>query len=173
MKKVKRIVLWSLLILLVFVDVMMTVYLLNYNRYNVAEFGKYSFLIIDEKMDEFDKNDLLIVKKNDNSDIKVGDYVFFYDTKSKENIINYGKVNSTYKVNEKETTYTMSNNFPLSSEYVIGKGETSKVFENWGLVLSVLASRWGFLFLIIFPVSILFIYQIYLFIVEIKKEKKG
>lgn len=169
----KRIVLWSLLILLVVVDVMMTVYLLNYNRYNVAQFGKYSFIIIDEKMDEFDKNDLLIVEKNNNSEIKSGDYIFFYDTKSKENIINYGKVNSTYKVNEKETTFTMSNNFPLSSEYVIGKGETSKVFNELGLILGILASRWGFLFLIIFPVSILFIYQIYLFIVEVKKEKKG
>lgn len=173
MKKVKRIILWSLLILLVFVDVMMTVYLLGYNRYNVAQFGKYSFIIIDEKIDKYNKNDLLIVEKNKNSDIKVGDYVFFYDTKSKENIINYGKVNSTYKVNDKETTYTMSDNFPLSSEYVIGKGETSKVFADLGLVLSILASRWGFLFLIIFPVSILLIYQIYLFIIEINTAKKG
>lgn len=164
---------WLFITLLVVVDVFVTVYLLNYNEYNVAQFGQYSILIMDDKLSDFDKGDLLIVKKNKNEDIKVGDFIFFYDTKSEDNIINYGKVNSTYKVNDKETTFTMSDNYPLSSEYVIGKSETSKVYSEIGLLLSVVASRWGFLFLIIFPIAVLFIIQIYLFIIELGKVKEG
>ncbi len=172
MKKIRKISFWTLVSLLVIVDVIVTIYLLNYNRYNVSQFGKYSVLTIEEQIGEFKKNDLLIVGKNANDDIKVGDYIFFYDIKSKDSIVSYGKVNSTYKVNEEETTYTMSNNFPLSSDFVIGKGETATVFSGVGLILLFLASRWGFLFTIILPVAVLFIYEIYLFILEIKKDTK-
>lgn len=173
MKKVKKIILWTLLSLLIVVDLVITVYLLNYNKYNVSVFGKNSILIMKEDMENFKKDDLLVVEKNKNEDIKVGDYIFFYDIKSKENLISYGKVSSTYKVNDDETTFTMNDNYPLSSDYVIGKGDTSTVIGGLGLILSVLASRWGFLFLIIIPVAMLFVYQVYLFITEIKKPKRG
>lgn len=173
MSKILRFFFWLIVSVLLIIDVFVTVYLLNYNKYNVSQFGKNSILIMDEELDKFKSGDLLVVNKNKNEDIKVGDYIFFYDIKSKENIVNYGKVNSTYKVNEKETTYTMSDNFPLSSEYVIGKGETAVVISELGAILSVIASRWGFLFLVIFPIAILFIVQIYLFIVELGKVKEG
>jgi len=172
MKKVLKIVGWSLLAIIIAVDIFVTVYLLNFNNFAVSQIGKYTFLVIDEKVADFDKNDLVIVKKNDNKEIEVGDYIFFYDVKSKENVVNYGKVNSVFEVNEKESTFTMSDNLPLSSQYVIGKSETASSFAYLGLLLSVLSSQWGFLFLVIFPILILFLYQINVFILELQAEKK-
>ena len=48
------------------------------------------------------------------------------------------------------------------------KTETSKVYHGLGSVLSVLESRFGFLFLIIFPILILFIYEVFIVIKEVK-----
>ena len=62
----------------------------------------------------------------------------------------------------------MNGDYPLSSEFVIGKAETSKTYHNLGSILSVLESKYGFLFLIIFPILVLFIYEIYIVIKEIK-----
>ena len=62
----------------------------------------------------------------------------------------------------------MNGDYKLSSEYVIGKTKTSKTYHKLGSILAVLESRIGFLFLIIFPILIVFIYEIYAVIKEIK-----
>ena len=72
-------------------------------------------------------------------------------------------------VNSKESTFTLNGDYLLSSEYFIGKLDTSKVYHNLGSVLNFLESRLGFLFLIIFPIFVLFIYEIFMVIEEIKK----
>ena len=71
-------------------------------------------------------------------------------------------------VNDKETTFVMDGEYPISSEYVIGKASTSKSYAKLGSVLNVLESRYGFLFIIIFPILIIFIYEIYAAIKEFK-----
>lgn len=173
MKKLLKYLLIIFVSLIVIVDVLVTIYLINFNEYNVSQFGKYSILLIDKEVGSFNKHDLLIIKKNDNEDIKTNDYIFYYDTTNKKSIINYGKVYSVYKVNEEESTFTVEDNLPLSSEYVIGKGDTSTVISDLGLPLSVVSSRWGYLFLIIFPVAMLLVVQAYLLFEEIRNEKRG
>lgn len=172
MKKTLKVMAYTVLAIIILVDILVTVYLLNFNKYNVSQLGEYSTLIMKEEVGDFNENDLLIVKKNDNSEIKVGDYIFFYDISSKENLISYGKVNNTTEVNEEQSTFTTSNNVSISSDSVIGKGETAMSFANIGLLLFVLSSQWGFLFLVIFPILILFLYQTYTFIFELKKVKE-
>ena len=79
-----------------------------------------------------------------------------------------GNVIDKSVVNEKEVTFVMDGDYPISSEYVIGKSSTSKSYSNLGSILSVLESRYGFLFIVIFPILILFIYEIYAAIKELK-----
>lgn len=171
MKKVVKI--FGLLIVAVYlvVAVFLTVCLLNYNKYHITELGKKSLIIVsdDDLEPKYVKNDLVVVYKNNNEDIKSGDYVFFYNAYQNQVSVNLGKIIKSTRVNEKEYTYTLEGNLEVSSQYVIGKSETSKSYSNMGLVLKVLESRLGFLLIIILPILVLFIYQIYAVILEIKR----
>lgn len=171
MKKVVKI--FGLLIVAVYlvVAVFLTVCLLNYNKYHITELGKKSLIIVsdDDLEPKYVKNDLVVVYKNNNEDIKSGDYVFFYNAYQNQVSVNLGKIIKSTRVNEKEYTYTLEGNLEISSQYVIGKSETSKAYSNMGLVLKVLESRLGFLLIIILPILVLFIYQIYAVILEVKR----
>ena len=158
MKKVVKI--FGLLIVAVYmvVAVFLTVCLLNYNKYHITELGKIFIALLAG-----------CTTKNNNEDIKSGDYVFFYNAYQNQVSVNLGKIIKSTRVNEKEYTYTLEGNLEVSSQYVIGKSETSKAYSNMGLVLKVLESRLGFLLIIILPILVLFIYQIYAVILEVKR----
>ena len=173
MKKILKYVMWFFIAIVITIDIGLTIYLLNYNQYNVAEFGDKSILVMTKKIDNFEKGDLLLVKKNKNDEYKVGDYVFFYDTISKESVVNYGKINAVNDNKDKPNSFIMSNNYLLSDENIIGKGETSKTYSGWGSIIGFVTSRWIFLIFIIVPILILFLYQLYLLILEIKKAKNA
>ena len=151
--------------------VFLTVCLLNYNDYNITVLGKKTLLIIRDKDLEprYKKGDLIIVNKNKFSDVKKGDNILFYDNYRKEVVVNVGKVIDVEKVNEDETAFTVEGDHTISSDYFIGKASTSKRIEYLGNVLNVLESRWGYLFIVVFPILLIFLYEIYRFIIEIKK----
>ncbi len=169
----KKIVLGIVLSVYILISIGVTAYLLNFNDYAVSQLGKYTIIVMDDDIGQFKKEDIVIIKKNENKEIAVDDYIFFYDVSDAENVVNYGKVNKVHVVHEEESTYTMSANFPISSKYVIGKGETSTTISGFGGALNMLSSQWGFLGFIIFPVLVLFIVQIYYFKEEIKGQKKS
>ena len=173
MKRILKAIFIGIISVIVIIDVIVTAYLINFNEYNVSQIRDYSIIVVDKNIEGFKKNELLFIKKNNNDEIKTNDHIFYYNIADKDNIINYGKVYNTYKVNDKETTFTVEDNKPVSSQYVIGKGETASSVEHVGSILAILASRWGYLFLIIFPIAILLVVQTYLLYEEIKKEKRG
>lgn len=170
MKKVLKAFMMIFGVIYAGIAVILTVCLLNYNDYNITVLGDKSLIIVrnDDLKPDFNKGDLVVVKKNNNDDIKVGDKIFFYDTYKNQISVNFGNIIDKEIVNEDEVTYTMDGNYALSSEYVIGKASTSGRYEGIGTILSVLESRFGFLFIIIFPILILFIYEIYAVVIEVK-----
>ena len=111
---------------------------------------------------------ICLLNYNDYNITVLGDKIFFYDKEEEQVTVNLGTVVSKKNITKTETTYTMNGDYPISSEYLIGKTETSKVYHGLGSVLSVLESRFGFLFLIIFPILILFIYEVFIVIKEVK-----
>lgn len=169
--KIKKLFLGLLLTVYIVVAVFLTACLLTYNDYMISEFGDRSLIIV--KNDEFEPNykkgTLLIVQKNKNEDIKTGDEIFFYNTYKNQVSVSYSKVLKSEKITDEQTTYTITGNYELSSDYVIGKAGTTKSINNVGTVLSFLESRWGFLLIIVFPISVLFIYEIYIVIKELVK----
>ena len=68
----------------------------------------------------------------------------------------------------KKETYTLEGGTEISSEYLIGTEDGTEIIPTVGQILMVLESKWGFLFLIVMPSLILFIYQISVVISEIK-----
>ena len=68
-------------------------------------------------------------------------------------------------------TYVTTDDENYASDYLIGKESDTIVINGWGYALSLLESKWGYLFIIIFPMLIAFVYEIYAIFKEIKKKK--
>jgi len=167
--KIKRIILGTLLSIYLIIAIFLTACLLTYNDYKISVFGDKSLVIVknDDFEPDYKKGSLLIITKNANEDIKVNDEIFFYTTYGNQMTVSHSKVTKVEKVTDTETTFTLEGEYPLSSEWVIGKADTTKVMNGVGSFLSVLESRWGFLFMIVLPISVLFIYEIYVIVKEI------
>ena len=144
----------------------MTILLLNYNKYGVTQFGDTSVVIIKEdvELDEYKKGDVVLVKAVKVKDIESEDIIFTYKL-DEERVahIEVGKVGEVY---EEEDAITLKNGSTYSAEFIAGKGY--KTYNGIGSFLSVIESQWGFLFLVLVPIFLIFIYQVYALIIEIK-----
>lgn len=156
----------------VIIAIFVTVCLLSYNDYKVTEFGDYSLIIIsaDNVSENFNKGDLVIVNKKE--PIEVGQKAFFYNTSSMNVEVNLGEIIAEEPITSKETTYTLEGDYKISSQNVIGPEQSVTVIKGVGTVLSILESKWGFLFLIVLPALIAFLYQIGVVVSEIRASKE-
>lgn len=170
MKKVGSILLSILVWIWFIIAVFVTICLLSYNDFKVTTFGKYSLIIMDsdEMEPEFKEGDLLIVKRNADNKINVGDEVFYYNTSKDSNVTIFtDKVQSKEAVTKTETTYTL-NNSSVSGDYVIGTTSSTTAYHGLGTILGVLTSKWGFMFLVILPTLFAVIYEIMMIIDLVK-----
>lgn len=144
----------------------MTILLLNRNDFGVTQFGDNSWIMLADKVssEEFKKGDLVIVERATIEEFQKGETAFAYKVDSKGVAhVTLGVVGEVYP---DEEAISYENGETYSLEYVIGK--STKVYNNIGTYLSVILSQWGFLFIILVPCFLLFIYQVYALIVEIK-----
>ena len=144
----------------------MTILLLNYNDYGVTQFGDTTFIIINDDItsDLYKKGDLVLVDNKKIDEIVVGDQVFVYHLDGKGGVdIELGKVGQVYP---EEDAIAFENGATYAMQFVAGTGE--KIYNDIGFYLSIIESRWGFLFLVLVPCFLFFIYEIYALIVEIK-----
>lgn len=155
------------------IAVFTTVCLLSYNDYKVTQFGDYSLVIVSGELAKDNVNlnegDLVIVNKK--GDIKVGDQVFYYSQYEKTVTVASGKVTNIEKITSTETTYTIGDNYMVSSQYILGPVNGTTKVQSVGTVLNVLESQWGFLFLVVFPSLLAFIYELTVVVGEIKGNK--
>lgn len=156
------------------IAVFTTICLLSYNEYKVSEFGNYSLILVtnNELVPDFNKGDLVIVSSENKSKIKAGDKVFFYNADDKKIDVSLATITEKGMVTSKETTYTIEGNHVISSKYIIGNANGVYVMPKVGTILSVVESKWGFLFLIVLPSLIAFIYEITVVFSEIRESKK-
>ena len=97
-------------------------------------------------------------------DIKVGEYIFTYKVgRDHVPVVQLGKVGSVYA---DEDAISFENGETYSVEFIAGRPVSQH--EKIGGILSVIESKWGFLFIVLVPVFLIFIYEIYSLIIEIK-----
>ena len=158
-----------IVILYVVVAIFTTICLLNFNEYKVSEFGDKTLVIIDKDEEgiKYKKGDLVIVGKEGYKEANAGDTLFFYDNKG----IKIAEIQKKNDFGEAGVTFTIDGNFQVVQEDVIGTSKNVKVISKAGKVLSVLQSKWGFLFLIVFPSLLAFLHEIYEFILELSNKK--
>ena len=167
----KKFILNFLFIAYAVIAVFVTVCLLSFNQFKVTEFGNDSLVIVSDDSIEpdFSEGDLVIVNKKNK--IAIGDKVFFYNTYEREIEVCLGTVIGAERITETELTYTLEGNKRISSQYVLGPARTAETIEKVGGILGILESKWGFLFLIVLPSLIAFVYQISVVFTEIRESK--
>ena len=144
----------------------MTILLLNYNQYGVTQFGNKSLIFINDEIanENYSKGDLVIVNLPKLEKIQVGDEMFCYRIDSKGiPSLQVGNVGEVY-LEEKAISY--ENGETYSYEFIAGKAE--EVHPDLGTFLSIVESKWGFLFIVLVPCFLIFIYELYSLIIEIK-----
>lgn len=162
----------SLISLWAVIAIFSTICLLTTNDYMVSEFGDYSLFVVDNKSLEpkFKKNDILIVHKGMENDFDVGDFAFFYyGNKDIASFINLGEITDVERVNRAEDNF-MFDDLKISFGNIIGSANKTIVIHNLGFFLNILESRWGFMFLVILPTIYAIVYEIYTFVVIVKKD---
>lgn len=144
----------------------MTILLLNFNDYGVTQFGNKSLVIINDEIasENYEKGDLVIVEGKKVDKIELGEEIFTYRIDSKGiPSIQVGIVGDIYV---EDDAIAFENGETYSMEFVAGIGTES--YEHLGTALSIIESQWGFLFIVLVPCFLIFIYEVYSLIVEIK-----
>lgn len=158
-----------IIIIYVVVAIFTTICLLTFNEYKVSEFGDKTLVIInkDEEGTIYKKGDLVIVGKEGYEKADKGDTIFFYDNDG----IKIAEVEQRNDFGDAGVTFTIEGNYQVVKSDMIGASNNAKVISKVGGILSVLESKWGFLFLIVFPSLLAFLHEIYEFILELTNKK--
>ena len=163
---IKKVVLGIIGILYFAFALVMTILLLNYNDYGVTQFGNASLVIINDEVanEKYDKGDLVIVESKKLEKLKVGDEIFTYRVDSKgAPHIQIGKIGEIY---EEDEAISFKNGETYSTDFIAGIAKEKH--PKWGTFLAIVESQWGFLFIVLVPCFLIFIYELYSLIIEIK-----
>ena len=163
---IKKVVLGIIGVLYFAFALVMTILLLNYNDYGVTQFGNTSLVIINDEVanEKYDKGDLVIVESKKLEKLKVGDEIFTYRVDSKgAPHIQIGKIGEIYEADE---AISFENGETYSTDFIAGMAKEKH--PKWGTFLAIVESQWGFLFIVLVPCFLIFIYELYSLIIEIK-----
>ena len=167
MKNILKVILGIIGVCYLAVIIVVTACLLCYNDYKVTEMLGYSFIIIDENSEKYNDGDLVLFRQGEMDKVEQNDEIFFYEVTNGIPSIHYGTVTEVLPIDEDERTFTINDNHDISSDSLIGKTETARVYPQNGKILSILESRFGFLILVILPTLLLFLYELYRVMIEI------
>lgn len=144
----------------------MSLLLLNYNKYGLTQFGDTTLIIINGNLtsEDFKRGDLVLVESRNLDRLNVGENAFAYRVDGQGRVsIELGKIGKVYK---EENAVSFENGSTFDAEFLAGV--PYKTYVNVGRFLSVVESKWGFLFIILVPCFLIFIYEVYALIIEIK-----
>ena len=141
---------------------------LNRNDYGYTEFGNKALIDVKENTDKYLKGQLVVVEKRIIDNLKVGDEVFVYQTSQQEKTVKV--VASPIKaINSEEATpyITISaDDTSWGQDYIAG--QSIKVYDSIGSILTFVESKWIFFAIFIVPCFFILLYEIYSVIIVIK-----
>ena len=158
-------------VIYIIITIFVTVCLLAYNDYKVSEFGDVSLVVLKEEVGNYNKKDLLIITKSNIEDLKKGTQVFYYDSKDSKVSINIGTIKEIEKVSDNEYTLNFKDGSYVSNDYLIGAEENAINLGFLGNILGILESKVGYLLIIVLPMFLTFLYELYAIIKEIRTKK--
>ena len=154
MKRVLNIT-WKVIQILIIIYVILVILFMNTsNSYGYSQIGKYVL--------DVDNNEFLVIKKTD--DIKDGDIVYYYSVVREKYKIVYSNVKNT-----EEESYILDNGERIVKSKIIGK--SYRKIPLIGFILNNVKEKMGFFLGVIFPIVIVFGYNVFKFVVEIRKKE--
>lgn len=144
-------IIWNIIQVIIIIYVISIISFMFFsNKYGYSQIGKYVF--------DVDDNEFVVIKKTDK--IKTGDLVFYYDIVNEKYKIVYSNVSG---INE-DKSYTLDNGKTLASNKIIGK--SNRKIPVIGFILNLVKEKVYFLLFVLLPILIVFVYQVYKFIIE-------
>ena len=134
---------------------------------SVANLGGFTPMTVqsDSMSPTFDQGDLIVIKTCDTSKLNVGDIVTFHTIIDNQYALNTHRIESIDELNGMRSFTTKGDNNEVADTHIISDGDIvgQYVFKipGMGNVMDFLSSTWGFLIVIVLPMLLFFIYQVY------------
>ncbi len=183
MKKIKSILggFVDLLMLVVIVFATgITLISLTSDDKNVSKIGKYMpFNVKSDSMEPaIMKGDFIISEVVDNDDLKVGDVISFFAVEKDYVLVKTHRIVAIDDSGIGRSFITRSDKNAVNDDVPVFENDIVGVWNGTrlpkvGLILDFVSSQVGFLICIVLPLLILFIYQIYRFIIVVIEEKNS
>ena len=146
---------------------------------NVSNITGYTPLVVksDSMSPTFSAGDLIFIKKCDTSTLKEGDIICFHTIINNEYALNTHRIQKIDTVGDARSYTTLGdNNNGITDTHIISDGDIVGKYvghlKNAGKVMDFLSSSIGFLVVIVLPMLLFFIYQVYnLIMISIRLKK--
>lgn len=146
---------------------------------NVSSIMGYTPLVVksDSMAPTFCAGDLIFIKKCDTSTLKEGDIICFHTIIDNEYALNTHRIQKIDEVGDARSYTTLGdNNHGVTDTHIISDGDIVGKYvghlKNAGKVMDFLSSSIGFLVVIVLPMLLFFIYQVYnLIMISIRLKK--
>ena len=146
---------------------------------SVASILGYTPLVVetDSMKPTFESGDLIFIKKCDTSKLNEGDIITFHTIIDNQYALNTHRIQKIDEVNGVRSYTTIGdNNNGIADQHVISDGDIVGKYighvSGLGKVMNFLSSSMGFLIVIVLPMLLFFIYQVYnLIMISIRLKK--
>ena len=146
---------------------------------NVSDIMGYTPLVVksDSMAPTFRAGDLIFIKKCDTSTLKEGDIICFHTIIDNEYALNTHRIQKIEASGDAISYTTLGdNNNGIADTHIISDGDIVGKYvghlQNAGKVMDFLSSSIGFLIVIVLPMLLFFIYQVYnLIMISIRLKK--
>ena len=146
---------------------------------NVANLFGYTPLVVesDSMAPTFSAGDLIFIRKCDPTELKEGDIICFHTIIENQYALNTHRIQSIETVGDARSYTTIGdNNNGIADQHVISDGDIVGKYVGHltgaGKVMDFLSSSTGFLVVIVLPMLLFFIYQVYnLIMISIRLKK--
>ncbi len=134
---------------------------------SVSNLGGFTPMTVqsDSMSPTFDQGNLIVIKTCDTSKLQVGDIVTFHTIIDNQYALNTHRIESIDELNGMRSFTTKGDNNDVADTHIISDGDIvgQYVFKipGMGKVMDFLSSTWGFLIVIVLPMLLFFIYQVY------------
>lgn len=134
---------------------------------NVSNLAGFTPMTVqsDSMSPTFDQGDLIVIKTCDTSKLEAGDVVTFHTIIDNQYALNTHRIESIDELNGMRSFTTKGDNNDVADSHIISDGDIvgQYVFKipGMGNVMDFLSSTWGFLIVIVLPMLLFFIYQVY------------
>lgn len=158
---------WGILEVIIIVYViLMTIFILTKNKYGYTQIGSTTYVNVDKDMVKrisgVSKGSILVLSTKN---VEKGKDVYFYTVDEEGYVIDRGELSSI-----ESDTYIMKKGEHIPKGRIIGLKTMS--IAGLGSYFSLVEGKIGFIFLVLLPITLVFGYQIFEFLIILKREKE-